>query len=174
MTLAEFLRQFTDQNKQDWDRFLEMATFSYNTSFHEATKATPYELVFGRLAEFPASSVAPASKLETIDSYLVTLVKRINELNQTARENLIKSKERYKQIYDRNCVPKIFHIGDNILLIPGPHPKKLQDRYLGPYAVADTFDNYNIRIKIGPTKYKIVHSNRVKLAYGVRPKFPLL
>ena len=52
--LAECLKQFVDKNAE-WDDWLELATFSYNTSINEGTKCTLYELVFGKLARQPSS-----------------------------------------------------------------------------------------------------------------------
>jgi transposase InsO family protein len=47
----EYLKQFT--NKYDWDKYLAFAAFSYNTSVHEGTRYTPYQLIFGKLARTP-------------------------------------------------------------------------------------------------------------------------
>jgi len=33
--------------------------FNYNTSIHEATKHTPYELVFGKIARIPSNELLP-------------------------------------------------------------------------------------------------------------------
>ena len=52
--LGEYLKQFVAKNSE-WDDWLELAMFSYNTSVHEGIKCTPYELVFGKLAREPSS-----------------------------------------------------------------------------------------------------------------------
>ena len=53
--LTEYLKHYISQN--DWDEWLDLAMFSYNTSAHESTKFTPHELVFGRLARVPSANV---------------------------------------------------------------------------------------------------------------------
>jgi len=40
----------------EWDELLEYA-FSYNTSTHESTGYTPYELVFGKIARLSSSEI---------------------------------------------------------------------------------------------------------------------
>jgi len=50
--LEEYLKQYANEQKQ-WDRWISLAMFNYNTSVHEATKHTPYELVFGKIARVP-------------------------------------------------------------------------------------------------------------------------
>ena len=52
--LGEYLKQFVAKSSE-WDDWLKLAMFSYNTSVHEGTKCTPYELVFGKLAREPSS-----------------------------------------------------------------------------------------------------------------------
>ena len=52
--LGEYLKQFVAKNSE-WDDWLELAMLSYNTSVHEATKCTPYELVLGKLVREPSS-----------------------------------------------------------------------------------------------------------------------
>ena len=41
--LIEYLKQYVSEDKE-WDEWLELATYSYNTSVHEGTQHTPYEL----------------------------------------------------------------------------------------------------------------------------------
>jgi len=46
--LGEYLKHANEQKQ--WDKWISLAIFNYNTSVHEATKHTPYELVFGKIA----------------------------------------------------------------------------------------------------------------------------
>ena len=41
----EYLKQFIENNAE-WDHWIELAMFSYNTSVHKGAKCTSYELVF--------------------------------------------------------------------------------------------------------------------------------
>ena len=45
---------------------------SYNTSIHEGTEFTPYDLVFSQLAREPSSEfLLQHEKLQTYDDYLI-------------------------------------------------------------------------------------------------------
>ena len=73
-----------------------------NTSVHEGTKCTPYELVFGKLAPEPSSELlSQQEKLETYDDYLINFVTQLHEMRTQARENLISAKEKSKIYYDK-------------------------------------------------------------------------
>ncbi|KAL6416569.1 hypothetical protein ACFW04_011464 [Cataglyphis niger] len=43
--LWEYLKHYVDKTNE-WDTYLRLASFSYNTSVHEGTQFTPHELVF--------------------------------------------------------------------------------------------------------------------------------
>ena len=67
--------------------------FSYNTILHEATKCTPYELVFGKLVHEPSSEpLSQNKKLQTYDDYLSNFVTQLHEMRTQARENLMIAK----------------------------------------------------------------------------------
>ena len=52
----------------------------------EATKFTPYELIFGKRAQFP-SSLPSADQLQTYGSYEVELVVHLDDVRKIARQN---------------------------------------------------------------------------------------
>jgi len=65
---------------------------------HEGTKYTSYELVFGRIARTPSAD-PPLEDLQN-ESYTKYLT-RLRDSQAIAHENLITSKQRSKQYYDR-------------------------------------------------------------------------
>ena len=92
--LSEYSKQFVNKNSE-WEDWIELATFSYNTSIHKGTRCSPYELVFGKLARQPSSEPLPEHEwLETYDDYLIKLVTRLHEIRAITRDNLIAAKEK--------------------------------------------------------------------------------
>lgn len=99
--LVEYLR--TQIAKEtEWDEYINLAMFSYNTSTHESTKYSPFQLIYGRIPRLP-SSHSPIEEIAepTYQEYLVNLFEKIHEIQEEARQNLIKSKERNKRYYDK-------------------------------------------------------------------------
>ena len=41
------------KKKKNWDDFIDTCIFAYNTSHHESTSFTPFNLMFGRKAYLP-------------------------------------------------------------------------------------------------------------------------
>jgi len=54
--LGEYLKQYASKQKQ-WDKWTSLPIFNYNTSVHETTKHTLYELVIGKIARIPSNEL---------------------------------------------------------------------------------------------------------------------
>ena len=102
---VEYLKQFVAKNSE-WDDWLDLEMFSYNTSVNEGTKCNLHELVFGKLAHEPSSeSLSQQEKLQTYDDYLINFVTQLHEMRTQARKNLISAKEKSKIYCDKKRNP---------------------------------------------------------------------
>lgn len=161
LVLVEFLKQFVNRFTE-WDKLVRYAAFSYNTSTHETTGYTPYELVFGKQARLPSSEIANnMENPKTTDDYLTQLMTDIYNLQELARKNIIASKIKSKRYYDRKINPQYFQIDDKVFLLCEPKKGKLGNQYSGPYTITDILPNGNIKLFI-KRKQKIVHPNKLK------------
>lgn len=161
--LVDYLKHYVE--KKDWDKWLPLATLAYNTSKHEGTNHTPYEILYGRNARLP-SEFPPLEEVPTYDSYVKDLQLKTSEIRNTVRENLEKSKQKSKEYYDRKIHPVQFQVGQNIYLIKDHKSGKLDDNYKGPYKITEIFPEKNdIEIELQKNKRKIIHCDRAKIAY---------
>lgn len=162
--LMEYLKTQVER-ESEWDEFLPIAMFSYNTSVHEGTKFSPYELVFGRLPRLPSAYATIEGHLEpTYQEYLKNLFLHLQDIQQEARNNLIRSKEKSKYYYDKRNNPYTFKKGDNVFLLKEPIKGKFSERYTGPYEIIDVLTNNNVKILFGK-KHRIVHADKLKLSH---------
>uniref|UniRef100_A0ABD2X641 RNA-directed DNA polymerase n=1 Tax=Trichogramma kaykai TaxID=54128 RepID=A0ABD2X641_9HYME len=154
----------TDTPDDDWPDWVDLAILNYNTSVQESTKLTPYEIIFGRLANLPsAQPLRENDLLPTYQGYMKDLVARLNGLQKIAYDNLVASKFRNKKYYDRKLNQQEFKPGDYIFLLRNQAGKK-DETYSGPFKVLEILDNHNIRIQIN-NKSKVVHANRARISY---------
>ncbi|CAK9834632.1 Retrovirus-related Pol polyprotein from transposon 17.6 [Anthophora retusa] len=160
--LAEYLKHFISSN-QDWNAWLPMAMFSYNTSVHESTQFTPHELVYGKLARVPSTDASPQDLAdESYTAYLRELNLRIYETQLNAKDNLNRAKQKYKYYYDRKLKTVSFKVGDKVFLLKEPRKGKFDAQYTGPYEITEILDNHNVRLRIR-NKFRIVHTNKLKM-----------
>ena len=116
--IKDFLRCYSERFA-DWDKLVPFATFTYNTSKHSVTKFTPFELVYGRIARFPLK-IPSDEKLPTYNIYIQDLGMGLNEMQVQAGQNIIRAKEKRKQLYDQKAKDFKPKVGDNVRVIREP------------------------------------------------------
>jgi transposase InsO family protein len=165
--LAEYLRHYIREDQSNWDEWIPFAMFTYNTTEHTATGYTPFELVFGRKSTLPSALMDSPSPQYNYDDYVTELKNRLQTAHQVAKENLLSSKARSKEHFDRETERLELQVGDRVLLydetVRRGRSKKLSSQWIGPYEIV-AIDKVNVTIKRGKRVQK-VHVNRIKPFY---------
>lgn len=135
-TLKEYLKHYVNESQTNWDEYIPLAMFTYNTHIHKSTNFTPFELVFAHKANIPKSIIEPPEFRHSYDDYYSNLKLKINRALDIARENLMSSKEKFKLYYDRNIRPIEFKVNDLVYIhnknIKPGLSKKLSPNFKGP------------------------------------------
>ena len=165
--LVEYLRHYVREDQTNWDEWVPFTMFAYNTTEHTATGYTPFELVFGHTSTLPSTLKDQPSPQYSYDDYVAELKSRLQTAHQVAKENLLSSKTRSKEQYDKKTESMKLRVGDNVLLydetVRRGRSRKLSSQWIGPYEVV-AIDRVNVTIKKGK-KVQKVHVNRVKPFY---------
>ena len=102
------LAKFVNSKKTQWSSFLDTCVFAYNTSRHDSTRFTPFELMFGRCATLPVDLEVRPALPEEVDNFC-----NMHELNLThlreeraqrleeAKANIVAAQVKQKAQYDR-------------------------------------------------------------------------
>jgi len=165
--LAEYLRHYVNEDQTNWDEFVPFAAYAYNTSEHSATGYTPFELVFGHPSSLPSALKSEPSPQYNYDDYVSELKGRLQTAHHVAKKNLIASKVRSKDYYDKGTEEMKIEVGDKVLLhdetVRRGRSRKLSSQWIGPYEVVEV-NKVNATIKKGRKLIK-VHVNRLKPFY---------
>ena len=163
-TLQEIIANFVSIHGNDWDQWLDQAVFAYNTSVHESTGMSPYQLVFGRPARMPieVELSVPLRNPSSQSDYSHSLRKAIQHANHLAQRNLELARARQSSNYDNKIQKpwKPFEPGQMVWLW---RPKKFKfgRRWIGPYEVCSRRGvNYSLRSEHG--KFLVAHHNQLK------------
>jgi hypothetical protein len=98
--LAEYLRHYIRVDQSNWGEWILFAMFTYNTTEHTATGYATFELVFHRKSTLPSALMDSPSPQYNYD-HVTELRNRLQTAHQVAKENLLSSKARSKEHFDR-------------------------------------------------------------------------
>ncbi len=144
--LQAMLVKCVNTKQTDWDEAVDSCVFAYNTSRHETTTFTPYELMLGRKAYLPVDVKGSPDKhltLKEVDYSTEAIeqqFKKKNELLVAAKEKIKAAQVKQKHYYDlKRYKPGVYTLGSQVLLKDHRQKKrkggKLQFRWLGPFCV---------------------------------------
>jgi len=161
-TLGDYLRSFVDKDPQNWDTYVPFAMFCHNSTVHTATKFQPYQLVYGNEITVPHSFTRDPEPQYNYEDYHFEMKKQMQEAHKLARAELLESKHKSKERYDKSIAPLNLVEGDRVLMQDKARKGKLTPKWLGPYPIVDIQpDSPNVTIlkKNKPVK---VHRNLLK------------
>ena len=136
-TLVPVIQANLEEGKfgRDWDRNIKDVALALNTSFNRSTTKTPFELLYG----YKHRCNDGITRLLTIEEERKRY-QRPEQLQQEAREKILKEQELYKARYDQHRYRNVFYnIGDIVYLRTVPtatgESTKLQLKWRGPLVV---------------------------------------
>ncbi len=111
-------------HKQNWHLFLYLAVWAYRTSVRNATRITPFQLVYGLETILPIQCKISSLRLPT-DLLLETSEEEARfleliHLDETHRDAALANKAHKKCVkaqYDKNVKARIFSEGDLVLFM---------------------------------------------------------
>ncbi|CAM8888386.1 unnamed protein product [Rhodiola kirilowii] len=150
-TLETYLRCIIVEAPHTWSKWLPLAEWWYNTTFHSAIRSTPYEIVYGQPPPIHLPYLPGESSCILVDR---SLQKR-EEVISLQKFHLLRAQNRMKQYADSHRSAREFTVGDYVYLKLQPYrqqslktriPHKLSPRLYGPFHIVD---------RIGPVAYKL-------------------
>jgi len=94
-TLSRELRSYVHDNQMNWDSELKWAVYLYNTTVHDSTGYSPYQILHGL---DPRSSLKPS--FEPPNDEIIDSTSR-EELRGTVNQRLTTAQEGQKRYYDQ-------------------------------------------------------------------------
>ena len=120
--------------------------FAYNITPHVDTEYSPFELIFGKLPNFPGDEVMNHPKIYNLDNYVNELKARLKYSLDNAR-NLIEKIKKDRQLESYKKTNSIELMIGDLVLVKLESRKKNEAPYHGPYEIVD-IDDLNVSIKI--------------------------
>ena len=158
-TLANYLRCFCDTKVNNWDEWIPFACFTYNTTPHTVTKYTPYEVLFGRIANIPGKLQRQPQPLYNFEDIVLEIKGKMQHCQQIARERLVKCKEAQRlKVKSNECDFK----ENDLVLLKVENRHKLDPLWKGPYEIKEIKGSNAVIQELGKRKHQEIHINRLK------------
>nr|MDZ8005329.1 RNase H-like domain-containing protein [Nostoc sp. DedSLP05] len=157
--LEGYLRMYTGDKQCRWMKWLHLAEYWYNTTYHTAIKMSPFKALYGYDPPSPrdwiSTDIRVAAAGDVIEETLETM--------RSLKENLQMAVNRMKQQADQHRTERTFEVGDMVFVRLQPYKQttlkiagkqKLHPKFYGPY---------KIRQKISDVAYALDIPNRGRL-----------
>ena len=106
--LEGYLRCFVSDKQTQWVKWLTLAEWWYNTSFHMAAKMSPFMALYGYHPPSITSSLRYQSKVQAVEEH----IENQQQVLQLLKDNLTMAQNRMKQQADQHRSERSFEVGD--------------------------------------------------------------
>jgi hypothetical protein len=172
--LEGYLRCFVSDKQTQWFKWLPLAEWWYNTSFHTATKMTPFMALYGYHPPSITSSLKEKSKVQAVEDH----IENQQQILQILKDNLTMVQNRMKQQADQHRSERSFEVGDWVFLRLQPYKQmslkqakkdnKLSPKYYGPYKVLQKIGTmaYKLELPASSRVHPVFHVSCLKKVIG--------
>jgi transposase InsO family protein len=173
--LEGYLRCFGHACPTRWIKWLTLAKYWYNTSFHSALGKSPFEVFYGRSPRQLGLSSVNTCSVPDVHAWL----EERQLMQDLLRQHLDRVRLRMKHYADKNRSERVFAMGDSVYLKLQPYVQssvalrahhKLLFKYYGPYAVLERIGEVAYRLDLPTTSriHPVVHVSQLKKAIGAQ------
>jgi transposase InsO family protein len=163
------LRAYTQRTKKDWAVWLPMVEAFYNSSVHESTGKTPFEMNGTVWTDATTLAVTCPSMDHIRSQGADDVLKGMKSAWEDARQMMLLKREVMKKNADRLRRDEVYLVGERVMLSTKDFSKgrtKLDDRFTGPFTITRV-SNHGVNVWLDlPAEYSRLHQpfhvNRVK------------
>ncbi|KAD5318093.1 hypothetical protein E3N88_18039 [Mikania micrantha] len=148
--LETYLRCMCMHTPEKWFKWLSLAEWWYNTTYHSAIKMSPFQALYGFPPPIHISYIPNDTAVEAVE-----VLHRDREMMVALKDSLQNARNRMKQQADGKRTDRVFQIGDWVYLKARSYVQntmrdgkysKLGPKYYGPFLIV---------AKVGKVAYKL-------------------
>jgi hypothetical protein len=152
-----------------WDKHLPLVEFSYNNSYQESIKMSPFKVLYGRPCRTQLSWSESGERVIFGPDIVIEVEDKVKQIHA----NILTYQSRQKSYIDKRHHPLEFEVGDHVYLWVSPMKcvhrfgikGKLAPWYIGTYPIIDKYGPLSYQVEL-PSKlsgvYNVFHVSQLK------------
>ena len=167
--LEDMLRACVLNFGPKWDQYLPLAEFSYNNSYQESIRMSPFEALYGRPCRTPVNWSESGERVILGPDLVMEAEEKVRQI----QSHMLTAQSRYKSYADKRRRALHFEVGDHVYLRVSPFKGvrrfgikgKLAPRYIGPYPIIEKCGNLAYRLELPPRLsrvHNVFHVSQLK------------
>ena len=151
-TLENMLRTYVNSAGDNWDMYLPLLKFAYNSSVQQTIGMAPFEALYGFSPSMPNDVEVDRALAEisgrdvTAKGYITEMLPRLRAVQALAKEQVQVAQQIQEVEYNRrHNVGMVYEVGDLVLLYVAKFPKKVHRKlflkWIGPYKITEKRNN---------------------------------
>ena len=169
--VLQSIRCYIKNKQNNWDMHLQQIAGAIRATQNRQTGCTPNLLMLGREVMQPVDIMLGTAQINNpekeTNEYLASLMSKMSEAHQLARENIGEAQVRQKKDYDHKIQQKTYNVGDVVLKLDSAtkvgQSSKLKSPWKGPYIISKILSPVLYQIIDKKNKETVVHHDRLKL-----------
>jgi hypothetical protein len=173
------------QEPKQWAKWIPMAEWWYNTSYHSSLKMTPFEALYQYTPDMIGESTLTPAMCPESRNLVMERDKHLEQLKQ----NLLQAQHRMKHYADKLRTERSFTVNDMVYLKIQPYRQnafglrgslKLRSKYYGPFKILEKVGDlaYKFHLPDTTTIHPVFHISQLKKHIGPNviplPNVPLV
>lgn len=151
--LETYLRCFVQACPTKWSKWLSLAEYWYNTSFHSSLGHSPFLVLYGHEPRHFGIEISQSCQNADVQNWL----EQRELMQQLVRQHLIRAQNKMKVQADKHRYARSFNVGDSVYLKAQPYGQtslascssnKLSFKYFGPYVILAKIGKAAYRLKL--------------------------